>query len=84
MASHESDTAEGRHELDAGATASPGRSFRLPMAGEHNALNATAAAALAAGQGIEPEAIREALEAFNSVKRRLEVRASRQWHHHHR
>ena len=27
--------------------------FTLPMAGEHNALNATAAAALAAGQGVE-------------------------------
>ncbi len=47
----------------------------LPMAGEHNALNATAAAALAAGQGIAPEAIAEALATFKSVKRRLEVRA---------
>jgi len=47
----------------------------LPMAGEHNALNATAAAALAAGQGIEPGAIVEALGSFRSVKRRLEVRA---------
>jgi UDP-N-acetylmuramate: L-alanyl-gamma-D-glutamyl-meso-diaminopimelate ligase len=47
----------------------------LPMPGEHNALNATAAAALAAGQGIAPEAIVEALATFHSVKRRLEVRA---------
>ena len=47
----------------------------LPMAGEHNALNATAAAALAAGQGIGTEAIIEALASFRSVKRRLEVRA---------
>ena len=47
----------------------------LPMAGEHNALNATAAAALAAGQGIETGAIVEALGSFRSVKRRLEVRA---------
>lgn len=47
----------------------------MPMAGEHNALNATAAAALAAGQGIPAEAIREALRTFKSVKRRLEVRA---------
>ena len=47
----------------------------LPMPGEHNALNATAAAALAAGQGIEPTAIAEALGTFSSVKRRLEVRA---------
>jgi UDP-N-acetylmuramate: L-alanyl-gamma-D-glutamyl-meso-diaminopimelate ligase len=49
--------------------------LRLPMAGEHNALNATAAAALAAGQGVEAEAIVEALASFRSVKRRLEVRA---------
>ncbi len=47
----------------------------LPMAGEHNALNATAAAALAAGQGVETSAIIEALSSFRSVKRRLEVRA---------
>jgi UDP-N-acetylmuramate: L-alanyl-gamma-D-glutamyl-meso-diaminopimelate ligase len=45
----------------------------LPMAGEHNALNATAAAALAAGQGIPAEVIIEALASFRSVKRRLEV-----------
>ena len=47
----------------------------LPMPGEHNALNATAAAALAAGQGIPVAAIVEALATFRSVKRRLEVRA---------
>jgi UDP-N-acetylmuramate: L-alanyl-gamma-D-glutamyl-meso-diaminopimelate ligase len=47
----------------------------LPMAGEHNAMNATAAAALAAGQGVPVEAIVEALATFRSVKRRLEVRA---------
>jgi UDP-N-acetylmuramate: L-alanyl-gamma-D-glutamyl-meso-diaminopimelate ligase len=47
----------------------------LPMAGEHNALNATAAAALAAGQGVPVESIVEALATFKSVKRRLEVRA---------
>jgi UDP-N-acetylmuramate: L-alanyl-gamma-D-glutamyl-meso-diaminopimelate ligase len=47
----------------------------LPMAGEHNALNATAAAALAAGQGIPVVAIVEALQTFRSVKRRLEVKA---------
>ena len=47
----------------------------LPMAGEHNALNATAAAVLAAGQGIPVAAIQEALASFKSVKRRLEVRA---------
>jgi UDP-N-acetylmuramate: L-alanyl-gamma-D-glutamyl-meso-diaminopimelate ligase len=47
----------------------------LPMAGAHNALNATAAAALAAGQGVPTEDIVEALATFKSVKRRLEVRA---------
>ncbi len=49
--------------------------FTLPMAGEHNALNATAAAALAFGQGVELAAIQQALRSFASVKRRLEVKA---------
>ncbi|WP_035348638.1 UDP-N-acetylmuramate:L-alanyl-gamma-D-glutamyl-meso-diaminopimelate ligase [Edaphobacter aggregans] len=47
----------------------------LPMSGEHNALNATAAAALTAGQGIPVGMIVEALQSFRSVKRRLEVKA---------
>ena len=47
----------------------------LPMAGEHNALNATAAAALASRQGMPREAIVEALSTFRSVRRRLELRA---------
>ena len=47
----------------------------MPMAGEHNALNASAAAALAAGEGVATEAVAEALASFRSVKRRLEVRA---------
>jgi UDP-N-acetylmuramate: L-alanyl-gamma-D-glutamyl-meso-diaminopimelate ligase len=47
----------------------------LPMAGEHNALNATAAAALAFGNGVPAESIIAALASFQSVKRRLEVRA---------
>ena len=49
--------------------------LEMSLAGEHNALNATAAAALASGQGIHPEDIRAALKSFKSVKRRLEVRA---------
>ena len=53
----------------------PFAELHLPMAGEHNALNATAAAALAAGQGISASVIIEALATFRSVKRRLEVRA---------
>ena len=53
----------------------PFAELTLPMAGEHNALNATAAAAVAAGQGIAATTIAEALASFKSVKRRLEVRA---------
>jgi UDP-N-acetylmuramate: L-alanyl-gamma-D-glutamyl-meso-diaminopimelate ligase len=49
--------------------------FNMNLAGEHNALNATAAAALAAAAGIPTAAIAEALATFKSVKRRLEVRA---------
>ena len=48
--------------------------FAMHLAGEHNVLNATAAAALAAGQGIQNESIAAALASFKSVKRRLEVR----------
>ncbi len=49
--------------------------LEMSLAGEHNALNATAAAALAASQGVPIEAIQAALASFRSVKRRLEVRA---------
>ena len=51
----------------------PWAEFEMPMAGEHNALNATAAAALAANEGIRTEQIARALTGFRSVKRRLEV-----------
>jgi UDP-N-acetylmuramate: L-alanyl-gamma-D-glutamyl-meso-diaminopimelate ligase len=49
-------------------------SLNMYLAGEHNALNATAAAALAAGRGIAIDVIVEAIASFKSVKRRLEVR----------
>jgi UDP-N-acetylmuramate: L-alanyl-gamma-D-glutamyl-meso-diaminopimelate ligase len=49
--------------------------LEMHVAGEHNVLNATAAAALAANHGVPVEAIRAALASFRSVKRRLEVRA---------
>src|SRR5450631_2692663 len=49
--------------------------LEMTLGGEHNALDATAAAALAAGQGIDKAAIQAALAGFKSVKRRLEVRA---------
>ena len=49
--------------------------LEMSLAGEHNALNATAAAALASSQGIGKQTIQAALASFKSVKRRLEVRA---------
>ncbi len=51
----------------------PWLEIEMPVIGEHNVLNATAAAALATGQGIPPDAIQSALKSFRSVKRRLEV-----------
>ncbi len=53
----------------------PWGKFQFSLAGEHNVLNATAAAAMAAHYGIEPQSIAEALQAFKSVKRRLEIKA---------
>jgi UDP-N-acetylmuramate: L-alanyl-gamma-D-glutamyl-meso-diaminopimelate ligase len=49
--------------------------LKMSLVGEYNALNATAAAALAFGQGVGKEAIVTALASFKSVKRRMEVRA---------
>src|SRR5438477_6075248 len=49
--------------------------FEFPLAGEYNVWNATAAAALAAGYVFTKQEIAAALKTFNSVKRRLEVRA---------
>ena len=49
--------------------------LEMQLAGEHNALNATAAAALAFGCGVTKEAITASIKSFKSVKRRLEVRA---------
>lgn len=53
----------------------PWAELEFALAGEYNVLNATAAAAMAAGYGIEPEQVAEALHSFRSVKRRLEVKA---------
>lgn len=44
---------------------------RLPMPGRHNALNATAAIAVACELGIGADAIRAALAGFGGVKRRF-------------
>jgi UDP-N-acetylmuramate--alanine ligase len=43
----------------------------LPMPGHHNALNATAAIAVAYQLGLAPEQIRKALAGFGGVKRRF-------------
>jgi UDP-N-acetylmuramate--alanine ligase len=43
----------------------------MPMPGHHNALNATAAIAVAFHLGMTPDAIRSALGAFGGVKRRF-------------
>jgi len=53
----------------------PWAELGFSLAGEYNVLNATAAAAMAAGHGIEADVIARALASFKSVKRRLEVKA---------
>ncbi len=55
--------------------AKPWADFEFALGGEYNVWNATAAAAMAANYGISKDAIAAALKSFNSVKRRLEVRA---------
>jgi UDP-N-acetylmuramate--alanine ligase len=49
------------------------RGWRLPVLGEHNALNALAAIAAAAEAGISDDAIRRSLASFKGVKRRFEL-----------
>ncbi|MGZ4820884.1 MAG: UDP-N-acetylmuramate:L-alanyl-gamma-D-glutamyl-meso-diaminopimelate ligase [Terriglobales bacterium] len=53
----------------------PWADLEFTLAGEYNVLNATAAAAMAASCGIEVSQIADALRFFQSVKRRLEVKA---------
>lgn len=48
--------------------------IQLPLAGQHNVLNALAAIALAHGRGIGRQAIEQALATFRGVRRRLEVK----------
>ncbi len=53
-----------------------GRPFlacRLGVTGAHNVLNATAVAACASDYGLRPEEIRDGLESFRGVRRRLEL-----------
>jgi UDP-N-acetylmuramate: L-alanyl-gamma-D-glutamyl-meso-diaminopimelate ligase len=47
---------------------------RTALTGRHNVLNATAAIALAVGRGIESAAIAAALETFQGVRRRMEIK----------
>ena len=54
--------------------------IRLPMAGNHNVLNATAAFIAARQVGIEPDAIAEALASFKGVKRRFDIRVNNERH----
>ena len=55
----------------AGETVHEIRSLTLPMPGRHNALNATAAIAVAHELGISDDAIAKALASFGGVKRRF-------------
>ncbi len=55
----------------AGETAHAIEDLRLPMPGRHNALNATAAIAVAHDLGIGDDLIRKALAGFAGVKRRF-------------
>src|SRR5215208_7209979 len=55
----------------AGETAHEISGLTLPMPGRHNALNATAAIAVAHELGIPDEAIRKALAGFGGVRRRF-------------
>jgi UDP-N-acetylmuramate--alanine ligase len=54
-----------------GATLHTISDLKLPMPGRHNALNATAAVAVAHELGIADEVIRSALDRFGGVKRRF-------------
>jgi UDP-N-acetylmuramate--alanine ligase len=47
--------------------------WRMPAPGEHNALNALAAIAVAAEAGIANDTIREAIARFSGVKRRFQA-----------
>ena len=53
---------------------------RLPMAGDHNVLNATAAFIAARQIGLEAEAIAEAFTTFKGVKRRFDIHVNNEKH----
>ena len=56
-----------------GRRARASKGWRMPMPGQHNALNALAAIAVAAEAGIPDEVIRGALASFSGVKRRFQL-----------
>ena len=60
-----------------------GLDLEMNLAGEHNALNATAAAALAAGQGIGADAIQQALGEFQKREAPTGSASPNRRHHHH-
>ena len=64
---------DGRMRWEVWRTGALWAQLEMHLAGEHNALNATAAAALAADREIPTAAIVEAIATFKSVKRRLEL-----------
>jgi UDP-N-acetylmuramate: L-alanyl-gamma-D-glutamyl-meso-diaminopimelate ligase len=70
---HDYETAGGVTRFRLGHRGESLGSFELPLAGLHNARNATAAIAIAAEVGVGVERIAEGLRAFAGVKRRLEV-----------
>lgn len=53
---------------------------RLPMAGNHNVLNATAAFVAARQIGLAPAAIAKALATFKGVKRRFDIHINNEKH----
>ena len=54
--------------------------IKLPMAGNHNVLNATAAFIAARQIGLSSAAIAEALTSFKGVKRRFDIRVNNEKH----
>jgi len=48
--------------------------FISPTPGRHNALNAAAATLLSIKMGVEPQAVKKALEVYKGVRRRLELK----------
>ncbi len=63
--------AELGHRVSGGARSL--RGWRVPVPGQHNALNALAAIAVAAEAGIADDVIQQALASFAGVKRRFQL-----------